>query len=207
MLTMRSIALVVTLCWCPTMLWAAPPPTRIDLDSEHSRPNIADEPRPKAGSKLPSIEVVRQPKPELKPKPKAAIQQQPPKRRVAVKMATKEPGFRVQVDFGWITVPRSLVTFAAQVNQFPDLGAYTLDVSVLRTGRGHHDFGGRLGLTFPQVPAANWYLSTEGAKRPVYTEVDLVGVDLAFTYQYRRLILGPLGINLRAGAGLTIAAG
>lgn len=196
-------------CWLPSPTWAGvmAPPTRIDVAPGAGRASVAREPQPKAGMKLPMATVgTAKPKPKPKPKPRTVK----PKPRAAPKITEfrrpRGPGFRVHLDVGQVTVPRSIVTLAGQVNQFPDLTARTVDISVVRTG-GNHAWGGRLGLLFPQVPAANWYLSTSDAERPVYTEIDLVGVDLAFTYGYRRRLLGPLGVALRAGAGMTIAAG
>ncbi len=199
-----ACALVVAL-GVPASVEAAPPPTQLDLGPDAHRPVVPGERSPGPDAKLPTALAPVKPKP--KPAPKVRPEPKPVVLAPRVRRRERVPDLIVQVDGGRVSVPRSIVALAAQADHFPDLMGYALDITVLKPATARHAFGARLGLLVPLVPAANWYQDGPDAKRPVFTELDVVGLDLAFEYLYRRKVVGPVGFFVRAGLGLAFAIG
>lgn len=179
-----------------------PPPTLLDLRPDGERLRVPGEPTPAPQARLPSKlakPAVRRSKPKIPAR-------KPPRPRRRRRVAP--PGSTLSLfDIGQVSVPRTLATLAAGADRIPDLVGVSVDLTILRAATWRHAYGVRVGLLTPMVPAANWYLDAPGAKPPVYTEVDLLGLDLAFEYIYRRKIVGPVGLMFRGGLGAVFALG
>ena len=204
---------IITLATCtvaPTLAQAAPPPpSELSLSPNGQRPTLDGERGPKATDRLPGrfTAPTPKPKPKAKPKPKPKVIKPRKPRPSQRQTHTRARSLLVLVDVGQVSVPRTIVSLAANANNFPDLIGVSMDISLLRAATWRHAYGVRVGLLLPSVPAANWFSDAPGAKPPVYTDVDLVGLDIAFEYAYRRKVIGPLGFMMRGGLGIAVALG
>ncbi len=182
------------------------PPSQLELGPNSARPHVEGERPPTTTARLPARLPAITPKAKPKPKPKP-VKPKPPVLRPRPEPAEPPGSTLVLFDVGRVSVPRQIVVLAANADRFPDLIGVSVDISVLRASDWHHAYGVRVGLLTPSVPATNWYLDAPGSKPPVYTEVDLIGLDVAFEYAYRRKLIGPVGVMLRGGLGLAVAVG
>ncbi len=191
----------------------APAPTATDPGDRASKT-----PTPAAGdpaTKKPKPPPV-EPKPVAKTKPPVAKPAPTPVVRKPVATVSRRPRRRARrvhaktilvfLGGGRLSVPRSVVTLASGFDTTPDLVATAVDIAVMRPAAPGHFYGARIGIASPQVPAANWY-NADGSGTPLWHNIDLTFIDLAFEYAYRRPIIGPVGLLLRFGIGVNIAAG
>ncbi len=110
------------------------------------------------------------------------------------------------LDGGPLALPDALAQLAVGYDTFPSIVGMGFDLTVLRPASARHNYGARLGLAVPSIPAANWY-NADGSGVPMYHDVGLTFIDAAFEYVYRRLVVGALGLQLRVGLGLTVVVG
>ncbi len=184
-----------------------PPPAPLYVPDQGGRAELKGEPAPVPGARLaPLTPQAKRPVapparkervgPAAAPPALAAPRPVPPRIEAL-------PALMVLLDVGGIGLPGSAMT-AFGYDGFASVRGAAVDVSVLWPTSPRHAFGARVGVGVPVMPARNWW--GEGST-VTYIDIDVVALDLAFTYAYWRPLIGRLSLIGRAGLGLAIPVG
>ena len=205
-----AIAVTATVGTAKAFPGRAAEPTRIETSDDGKTVSVPGETAPRARAKLPLPTVRRTAadKPLVQPKVIAPVVATP-----AIS-APEQVRSAIEVFAGYTYLPvgvlRAIQTATdpskAQRDQHPQLQGTAIEAGY-RWGLSPQSWlVVRAGIVAPNVPDQNWW-ATSGKPAPLYTEINLVGIELMADYLRRLGITDFLGVYARGGIGLQILAG
>lgn len=217
-LTLSSLAVFSLTLSClsvPRSAWADPP-TQLDVPEDAGRPAIPGETPPPPDARLPTSTPV----PPSSPKPAPPVPEPtappvappPPPPRPAPPW---QPTHAFQLEVGPMWMPDGVFGLLSRFDKHPQLRGTAIDLSWWSPLARDRWLAARLGLGLPDVPAVNWYESTAVATpdpantawRALYTQVQMVTLDLAVDYIGHVPLADRLDWTWRVGLGLAIQVG